>query len=247
MMTKDELADAYQRSRADLTAYLARMVVRHDIAEELAQEAALRLIAKDPRLDDVAAVRPWLFRVASRLAIDHLRAHSTWREDVLTAVRHRADGNPAFQAESLALVSSPEMAMIAREHLGICLSCTLRNLPAQHAAALLLTEVHDFTLLEAARILEATPAQVKNWLQAARARMRALYDASCALVGKQGVCYQCVELSEFFNHRREDPLDGTPGDLDARFAVVRSMRTVGMGRWHVLMTTMLNDMLNLDH
>lgn len=240
MLTDQQLADAYERSRNDLTGYLTRLVVRPEIAEELAQEAAFRLIASRPELADAAAVRPWLFRVGSRLAIDHLRTHATWREDVLLAVRGRADASPAFQAASLALVGSPEMATIAREHLAVCLACTMRNLPPPQAAALLLTEMHGFSVTEGAALLDATPVQVKNWLQEARARLRALYAASCALIGKQGVCYQCVELAEFFNGHRENPLAGSSGDLAARLEVARSTRQAGWGRWHRMMTAMVD-------
>ena len=41
-----------------------------------------------------------------------------------------------------------EMAAIAREHLAVCLVCTLRNLLPQQAAALLLREVHGLPIAE---------------------------------------------------------------------------------------------------
>ena len=90
----------------------------------------------------------------------------------------------------------------------------LRNLGPEQAAALLLAEVYGFTVGEAAEILGATFGQAKNWIQTARARMQEKYAATCALIAKQGVCYQCVELSEFFTGRREDPLDGTTKDIE---------------------------------
>jgi hypothetical protein len=38
----------------------------------------------------------------------------------------------------------------------------------------------------------------KGWIQSPRAKLRQKYDTSCALIAKQGVCYQCVELGRFF-------------------------------------------------
>jgi RNA polymerase sigma-70 factor (ECF subfamily) len=136
------------------------------------------------------------------------------------------------------------MRAIAREHLSVCFSCSLRNLGPEQAAALLLAEVYGFTVGEAAGILGATFGQAKNWIQTARARMQEKYAATCALITKQGVCYQCVELSEFFTGRREDPLDGTTKDIDARLAILRERRAAELGPWHRLMMRIVDDILD---
>lgn len=181
--------------------------------------------------------------MATNVAIDYLRRHSTWRENILLETRDRAVKGEAFVAESRLLCGSPEMRAIAREHLAVCFSCTLRNLPPEHAAALLLAEVYGFTVLEAAEILGVTFGQAKGWIQSARARLREKYDATCALITKQGVCYQCVELSGFFNGREEDPLDGTSRDIDARLAILRERPDATLGLWHRLMMRIVDDVL----
>lgn len=237
------LASAYQQSRRELTTYVTRMVVRPEVAEELVQEAALRLVATDKVPSDPAGIRAWLFRVATNLAIDHLRRHSTWRENILVETRERAVADEAFVAESQLLRGSPEMRAIAREHLVVCFSCVLRNLPPERAAALLLTEVYGFSVEEAAEMLGATFGQAKSWIQAARAKFRESYDATCALITKQGVCYQCVELSEFFNGQKEDPLQDTTGDMDARLSILRERRDAPLGPWHRLMMRIVDDVL----
>lgn len=237
------LAEGYQAVRGDLLGFLTRLVVRPEIAEELIQEAALRLLRTERPPAEADGIRAWLFRVATNLAIDHLRRHGTWRETVLLETRDRADRDRAFVAESRLLVGSPELRTIAREHLAVCFSCCLRNLPPEQAAALLLVEVHDFTVADAAAILDATPGQAKAWIQAARARLREKYDRTCALVAKQGVCYQCVELGEFFTGRREDPLEGTERDLDARLALLRDRRRAELGPWHRTMMRLVDEVL----
>src|SRR6185369_3751896 len=162
----DLLAQAYQQSRRELRSYLTRMVLRPDVAEELVQQAALKLLEAERGEatipTDAEGVRAWLFRVATHLAIDHLRRHSTWREEVLLETRELAERNGPFLAESQLMRDSAELQAIAREHLSVCFACTLRNLPAQQAAALLLSEVYGFTVEEAAEILEATFGQAKN-------------------------------------------------------------------------------------
>ncbi|HUG25667.1 RNA polymerase sigma factor [Piscinibacter sp.] len=241
------LAQTYQQSRRELRSYLTRIVLRPDIAEELVQQAAVKLVEAgqgDKEMpDNLDGMRAWLFRVATHLAIDHLRRHSTWRENIMLEAREVAEDSEAFLAESALLRGSAETSAIAREHLTVCFSCTLRNLPAQQAAALLLAEVYGFTVEEAAQILDASFGQTKNWIQAARDQMRDKYDATCALIAKQGVCHQCVELSEFFHGRKDDPLAGSARDIDARLAILRARREAELGPWHRLMMRLVDDVL----
>ena len=239
----DLLADAYRAARPQLISYVTRMVLRPAIAEEIVQEAALRL-AESPRPpDDAEGTRAWLFRAATNLAIDHLRRHSTWREDVLLGSQQLARKDEGFIAELRLLRGAPEMRAVAREHLVVCFGCTLRASPPQHAAALLLAEVYGFTVPETADLLGASITQVKNWIQTARARLRQKYAASCALVAKQGVCYQCVELGEFFDRRGDDPLNGTARDVDARLAILREQRDAPLGPWHRIIGRMVDAIL----
>lgn len=236
-------ATSYERHRRELVNYATRLVLRDSIAEELVQEAAVRLLRDEQLAEGDAHIRAWLFRVVSNLAIDHLRRHSTWKEMVLIDIRERAEADSTYVAESQRLRGDPEVAAIAREHLTVCFACTLRNLPPHQAAALLLREVHGFSTAEAAQAIEATPVQVKNWLQEARRAMEDRYGHTCALVTKEGVCHQCVELDGFFNGRRRDPLAGSPRNLTARLAILRETREAALGPWHRRMLRLVEDIL----
>ena len=244
MQTLQPRADAFERHRRELVGYATRLVVRDAVAEELVQEAAVRLLQDDRLPDDDEQIRAWLFRVVSNLAIDHLRRHSTWRELVLLETRDRAEADAGFVARSRDLRGSPEMKAIAREHLAVCFACTLRNLPPQQAAALLLKEVHGFSTAATADTLDAAPVQVKNWVQQARRLMEARYAHTCALVTKQGVCYQCVELDGFFNGDRHDPLEDTKRDVDARLGLLRETREAALGPWHRRLLRLVDEVLD---
>jgi len=236
-------AESYERHRRELVNYATRLVLRESIAEELVQEAALRLLRDERLPDEDTQIRAWMFRVVSNLAIDYLRRHSTWKEMVLIDTRERAEADPAYVAESLQLRGNPEMAAIAREHLAVCFACTLRNLPPLEAAALLLRDVHDFSTNATADVLDATPIQVKNWIQQARRLMEERYGYTCALVTKKGVCHQCVELDGFFNGKKRDPLTGSKRDLTARLAILRATRQSALGPWHRRMLKLVEDIL----
>lgn len=244
MPQADTRADIYDRHRRELVTYATRLVVREAIAEELVQDAALRLLQDERLPPDEGQVRAWLFRIVTNLAIDHLRKHSTWKELVLIDTRERAVADPEFFAQSHEMRGSPEMQAIAREHLAVCFTCTLRNLPPQQAAALLLKEVYGFSTAEAAEALEATVVQVKNWIQQARRTLEERYAHTCALVTKQGVCHQCVELDGFFNGQSRDPLNGTARDVDARLAILRETRKAALGPWHKRMLRLVDEVLS---
>lgn len=239
----DQRAAVYERHRRELLAYAARLVVRPDVAEEIVQDAAVRMLAAAAMPEAPADARAWLFKIVTNLAIDHLRRHSTWRELVLVDTRDRCAGDEAFVAESQSRRGSPEQKAIAREHLMVCFSCSLRNLAPYESAALLLKEVYGLSTIQTAQALDATGVQVKNWLQRARRTLEARYARTCALVTKEGVCHQCVELDAFFNGEKRDPLRGTPGDIESRLAILRSEREASLGPWHRQMLRVLEELL----
>lgn len=241
MFTDDEFSNMVMEIRSELTAYLRRLVVRPAIADELFQESVLRAWENRSESLPASELRPWLFRVASNLAIDYLRKHSTFRETVLTDAQRAAEGSPSWHATTASNRGSPELAAVAREHLVACFACTLRQFPPEQAAALLLKEVYGFTTAQIAEILDIRFAQVKHWIQQTRAAMQARYASSCALIAKQGVCYQCVELDGMYAANRGNPLAGTVGGIDDRLAVVQQLKASPASRWETLLAELLDD------
>lgn len=238
------VAAGYEAHRRDLTRYLTRLVTREDVAEELVQQTALRALENDRVPDAPAELRAWLFRVATNLAIDHLRRHGTWREGVLDDTRSRAIADASFVSTSRLLQGSAEMKAIARDHLAVCFSCTLRSATPQESAALLLKEVYGFTVDEVAGVMDASFGQAKAWVQSARAKLAARYARTCALVTQEGVCFQCVELDRWFGAHEGDPLEGTARDLDARLAVLRERREAPLNPWHRQMMRLVDEVLD---
>jgi RNA polymerase sigma-70 factor (ECF subfamily) len=227
----DLVSQAWERNRADLVRYARRLLINAEAADDVVQQTAVRALQSDSHPTGSEDLRRWLFRITSNLAIDELRRRGTWSETALFDSRSEAENDPEFVEASLALRGTQEVAAIAREHLAFCFSCVLRSLPPQRAAALLLAEMYGFTVREAASILEATENQIKNWIQEARAALQARHMDRCALLRKNGVCYQCSELSEFFNGVGVDPLAGSNGSLEARMRIVRESHS-DLGEWH---------------
>lgn len=237
----EAVASAWEENRHDLLRFVCRLVVRREIAEEIVQQAAHRAITAGSAPGGAVDLRKWLFRIASNLAIDELRRQGTWGDSVMIDSRADAEHDESFVAASVAMRETAEMAAIAEQHLAFCFSCTLRSLAPQRAAALLLTEIYGFTVKEAAAILSASAAQVKNWLQEARATLHSRYAATCALISKSGVCFQCSELSSFFNARPDNPMEGTTGAIEDRLRIVRARESHDLSEWHRRLLGIIED------
>ncbi len=227
---RDALATTFEALRPELTGYLARLVVRLDVAEELAQTTAVRALEHlDSAPSTTASLRRWLFRIATNLALDERKRHGAWRETLMQDIKAHAETDRRHQLRLAQGRGSPELQTIAREHLSFCFACTVGRLPPDQAAALLLRELFGFDRNETAGILGIDPVRVKNRLQDARRATREAYRDTCALVTKKGACYQCAELDEFYGTgERRDPLEPTDDRLTQRLRVVRDQP---IGTW----------------
>ncbi|MFN0299452.1 MAG: RNA polymerase sigma factor [Burkholderiales bacterium] len=242
--SREERSATWDSVRRELINYATRMVLRKDVAEELVQQAGLRLIEAESPPQAGEGTRAWLFRVVTNLAIDHLRRYSTKNERIMAETKDAATANEAFMAEMGQMRGTEEHRAMARDHLSVCFSCTMRVFPANQAAALLLVEVFGFSVAEAADILGARAAQAKNWIQSARAGMQQRYAQTCALVSKNGVCHECVELSGYFTGVAENPLANTAGDIDSRLAILHKRRESALNPWHTKLMLIVDGLLS---
>ncbi len=73
----------YRRTAAGLRAYAARVLGNATDADDIVQESYLRLVRSPPATNDPQQLRAFLFRVASRLIVDHWRRgrHESGRPD----------------------------------------------------------------------------------------------------------------------------------------------------------------------
>ena len=230
---RESFAATFESLRPQLLSYLTRMVVRVDVAEELVQSVAVRALQHlDAAPADPNGLRPWLFRIATNLALDERKRHGQWRESLMGDIKDFSKSDPSHQARLEARAAAPELRAIAREHLAFCLACTLARLPGDQAAILLLREMGEFERDQIARILDTDPIRVKNELQLARRATRDAYRDTCALLNKKGTCYQCAELDEAFGTGRGlDPLAGANDRLSARLKVVKEQPLGTWSRW----------------
>src|SRR5277367_6739454 len=64
-------------SHAPLRRYITRLVGA-DLADDILQETSLQIFRKLPFLREPAVFRPWILRIASRIAFSHLKRARRW-------------------------------------------------------------------------------------------------------------------------------------------------------------------------
>jgi RNA polymerase sigma-70 factor (ECF subfamily) len=171
-----------EQHRAELTAYCYRMLGSPFEAEDAVQETLLRAWRGLDRFEGRAALRSWLYRIATNVCFDMLNARErrarpmdlgparepiesnlntlpevTWIQPMPTGLLV-ADGDPADVA-------------VARETIKLAFVAALQHLPPRQRAVLVLCEVLRWHATEVAELLETSVASVNSALQRARATL----------------------------------------------------------------------------
>ena len=144
--------------RADLHRYCARMTGSVLDGEDVMQEALFEAYRKIEKLDDLAALRPWLFRLAHNRCIDHLRKRRA---------RQRAEAGYAREDVVYPSDAAGGGTRNAIERLVIAL-------PPKERACVLLKDVFDYSLEEVAELVDSTVGGVKAALHRGRTRLATL-------------------------------------------------------------------------
>tara|TARA_R110002126_G_scaffold12416_1_gene53954 strand:- start:8293 stop:8886 length:594 start_codon:yes stop_codon:yes gene_type:complete len=137
---------------------LFRMVGNHEDAEDLAQETFVRAWRGLDGFRDEAPLRPWLTRIAVRLAMDHFRA--------------RGRGTAVVQLEGLtempAMLGGQPATHVSQREFEAAVSRAVDHLPPRLRAALVLRVLEGREYDEVAEALELRPNTVRALVVKAR-------------------------------------------------------------------------------
>jgi len=152
--SQQTLAHLFIRQRRALVGMLARIVGNHQTAEDLAQEAYVR-VAVAEREQPIGALRAFLFRTARNLALDHLRAERMHGTVVAQGVEE------AVVAAVPANQPTPETQVFDRERLAR-LEMALAGLKPRRREILVLHKLHGWTYARIAGHLGITESAVQK-------------------------------------------------------------------------------------
>jgi RNA polymerase sigma-70 factor (ECF subfamily) len=164
-----ELLDRYQRPVFSL---VFRMVRDREQAEDLAQEAFVRVFNNIERYDPRRKFSSWIFKIANNLAIDSLRKR--------TVKTISLDGAPnATDAESTRATTidpasgepDPHQRLEAQE-LGEEIERAIGTLRPEYRTAVLLRHVEGRAYEEIATIMDVPLGTVKTYIHRARGELR---------------------------------------------------------------------------
>lgn len=172
-----ELVDKYSDK---IYAYLYRMVGNRDDALDLAQESFLRIYSNLCNFKLGQPFRPWLYRIATNLAIDLLR-----KRRPMVAL-----DAPLFADEPLRLELADEGPGPEEQHeqaeLAAYLAQKVAELPANYRSVILLRHGHDLSYQEISEILRVPVSTIKTRLFRAREALRlklseerSMWEAGC--------------------------------------------------------------------
>jgi RNA polymerase sigma-70 factor (ECF subfamily) len=143
----------------------ALSLVRDDAtAEDVVQEAFVRLWDRRERLEDTTPPRAWLYRTVRNLALN-------LRRDAATRQRLLSDPTVADSAAVPRPATLPDADISGRE-LGARLTAFIEALPPRQREALLLSRVEGLSHAEVAVAMECAPRTVNNHLVAALSTLR---------------------------------------------------------------------------
>jgi RNA polymerase sigma-70 factor, ECF subfamily len=178
--------------RGELIAHCYRMLGSVHDAEDLVQETYLRGWRGYQAFEERAALRTWLYRIATTAC---LRALENRARRVLPAGLGDSSRDPDTDLEGGAgahqwlepipdthVFATPEDAVTVRHSVRLAVMTALQELPARQRAVLILRDVVQFSASEVAELLETTPASVNSALQRARARLAEVSPAEDAAV-----------------------------------------------------------------
>jgi len=163
-----------------LRRHLLRMLRDADTADDMLQETLLRVWTHAAQWDGRGTPRAWLFRVATNLALNHVRTIRRRRQQPLELPPDPAEFDqeaevPGWMIDTVSL--GPDAALeLAERH--ALLRRLVAELPDEKREVLQLIHDHELEIAEVARTLGIPPGTVKSRLHYATQRLaRAWRDA----------------------------------------------------------------------
>jgi RNA polymerase sigma-70 factor (ECF subfamily) len=160
----------YRDYYARIQRYLARLI-GCDEAEDVTQEAFLRIARSLDGFRGESTVLTWVYRIATNVAMDRVRTPA-----------YRASLNSVLLDESCETGESvaPVEDQAIRSEMSECVQGLVAQLPDHFRTVLVLSEMEDMKNSEIAQVLGVSLETVKIRLHRARTRLKAILEANCS-------------------------------------------------------------------
>jgi RNA polymerase sigma-70 factor (ECF subfamily) len=153
----EEIVRRYQKR---VYAVALRIVRRHDVADDVAQDTFIRAWRALASFDLARPFGPWICRIAANLAVNHVRSP-----------RAREEGLPEGHAEQAVPAADALEGVLDAEAQAV-LGRALLALPAEQRAVFVLRVNEELSYKEIAKTLELSIGTVMSRLSRAREKLR---------------------------------------------------------------------------
>jgi RNA polymerase sigma-70 factor (ECF subfamily) len=180
-----ELEPLLEQHRAELTGFAYRMLGSAFEAEDAVQETLIRAWRGFDRFEGRAALRSWLYKIATNVCLDMLEARERRARPMDLGPAQSADTplpaplpevtwiEPIPDGHLIAAAADPADQVESRESIRLAFVAALQHLPPKQRAVLILREVLRWRASEVAELLETSVQSVNSALQRARAAVAA--------------------------------------------------------------------------
>lgn len=169
----EAFARIVERHKKGLVNYLTHLTGNRDHAEEIGQEAFLRLYQSSHRYDERGKLSSYLYSIATNLVRTEQRKQTRWMRLVPKFVVHAREEEATPQA---GLLTDEACSEVRR---------ALEALPLHLRAPIVLREIEGWTYLEIADALDCRVGTVKSRINRGRERLRELLAAYWNRRGEQ--------------------------------------------------------------
>jgi RNA polymerase sigma-70 factor (ECF subfamily) len=212
-----------EEHRSELTAYCYRMLASPFEAEDAVQETFLRAWRSYEGFEGRAALRSWLYRIATNVCLDMLSGRERRARPMdLGPAQEPIEANLNTLPEVTWIqplpTADPEEIAVSRETIRLAFVAALQHLPARQRAVLILCEVLRWKASEVAELLETSVASVNSALQRARATLEAaeidttqsVDEADADLLARYVKAFEAYDMDALTALIKEDAVQSMP-------------------------------------
>ena len=169
-----EIVRSYQRR---VYGVALRMTRRHEVADDIAQDAFLRAYRSLDRFELGRPLGPWLVKIAVNLSINYLNAPARREQALYTEDMPEGPAEAALSADpSREPLESNPIRRLASSEFARALAGALEKLTPEHRAVLLLKVDEGLRYDEIAETLSISRGTVMSRLFRARAHLKTLLE-----------------------------------------------------------------------
>ncbi len=196
----------------------ARRALRFLIGEpedvnDLMQEALMDAYAQMGEHDDGMPFARWLQHLAVRQATNFLALKKRWRAAAQIHVQ-LACAEADVSGDVMQAMIEPEFEYSIGDHLAFCFAGRARSLSMEQQFAVVLVDVLDFPVADAARTMRLRDVDLQRYLADGRVALQGLFDRMCGFSRAEAPCDQCRGLRHAAPEGHKGPASDPPG-LDA--------------------------------